>query len=57
MRMANLLEAQDRNNRIVLDTTVSADRTTMIPAMNGHQGDNGRVVPFVVVEGPNQRPY
>lgn len=56
MRMANLLEAQDRNNRIVLDTTVSADRTTMIPAMNGHQGDNGRVVPFVVVEGPNQRP-
>lgn len=56
MIMADLIEAKDRNNRIVLDTTVSADRTTMIPAMNGHQGDNGRVVPFVVVEGPNQRP-
>ena len=56
MRMANLLEAQDRNNRIVLDTTVSADRIVKIPAMNGHQGDDGRVVPFVIVQGPKQLP-
>ncbi|MGF0081405.1 BppU family phage baseplate upper protein [Limosilactobacillus reuteri] len=54
--MANLLEAQDRNNRIVLDTTVSADRIVKIPAMNGHQGDDGRVVPFVIVQGPKQLP-
>ena len=53
--MADLIEAQDRNNRIVLDTTVSADTVTKIPAMNGHQGDNGRVVPFVIVEGPKDR--
>ena len=33
--MADLIEAQDRNNRIVLDTTVSADIVTKIPAMNG----------------------
>ncbi|PWT58386.1 DUF2479 domain-containing protein [Limosilactobacillus reuteri] len=56
MRMADLIEAQDRNNRIVLDTTVSADTVTKIPAMNGHQGDNGRVVPFVIVEGPKHQP-
>lgn len=56
MRMADLLEAQDRNNRIVLDTTVSADRIVKIPAMNGHQGDDGRVVPFVIVQGPKQLP-
>lgn len=54
--MADLLEAQDRNNRIVLDTTVSADRIVKIPAMNGHQGDDGRVVPFVIVQGPKQLP-
>lgn len=54
--MADLIEAEDRNNRVVLDTTVSADRTVKIPAMNGHQGDNDRIVPFVIVEGPEQRP-
>ncbi|WP_323062190.1 BppU family phage baseplate upper protein [Limosilactobacillus reuteri] len=54
--MTDLIEAQDRNNRIVLDTTVSADTVTKIPAMNGHQGDNGRVVPFVIVEGPKHQP-
>lgn len=54
--MADLIEAKDRNNRIILDTTVSADTTVEMPAMNGHQGDNGRVVPFVIVQGPNHLP-
>lgn len=56
MIMADLIEAKDRNNRIILDTTVSADTTVKMPAMNGHQGDNGRVVPFVIVQGPNHLP-
>ncbi len=56
MIMADLITATDRNNRVVLDTTVSADTIVKMPQMNGHQGDNGRVIPLTVVQGPNHLP-
>lgn len=45
-----------RNGRVVLDTTMQSDMCTRIDEMNGHQGDNGRVVKFVMV-GQQGKPY
>lgn len=45
-----------RNGRVVLDTTMQSDMCTRIDEMNGHQGDNGRVVKFVMV-GQQSKPY
>ena len=44
-----------RNGRVVLDLTMSADRVVRIDEMNGHQGENGRVVKFAMV-GQNGLP-
>lgn len=55
--MANIIEAKDRNGRVVLDMTVSADTTVNVDQLNGHQGDDGRVIPFVVVHGKNHLPF
>lgn len=44
----NISEAAVRGDgRVILDTTVSATHVASIGAMNGHEGDNGRVIPFV----------
>lgn len=51
-----IIDEAYRNNRVVLDTTMSSDKVTRIDEMNGHQGDNGRVVNFVMV-GQHGRPY
>lgn len=45
-----------RNGRVVLDTTMQSDMCTRIDEMNGHQGDNGRVVKFVMI-GQQGKPY
>ena len=53
--MGEIQEAY-RNGRVVLDTTMQSDMCTRIDEMNGHQGDNGRVVKFVMV-GQQGKPY
>ncbi len=53
--MANNDEAY-RNGRVVLDVTMSSDKVARIDEMNGHQGDDGRVVKFMVV-GQQGQPY
>lgn len=45
-----------RGDRVVLDTTLESDKIARIDELNGHQGDNGRVVKFVVV-GQQGKPY
>lgn len=45
-----------RNGRVILDTTLQSDMCTRIDEMNGHQGDNGRVVKFVMI-GQYGKPY
>ena len=48
------------DGRVILDVNVSADHVTSIGAMNGHEGDNGRVIPFVLVKnqsGQGSKPY
>lgn len=35
----------------VLDTTVGTDRSVAVPALSGHQGDNGRTVYFAIKDG------
>ena len=44
-----------RSGRVVLDLTMSADRVVRIDEMNGHQGEDGRVVQFALV-GQNGLP-
>ncbi len=54
--MVQIYEATTRQDgRVVLDTTVSNTMMASIGAMNGHEGDNGRVINFVAV-GANNRP-
>lgn len=54
--MATTIDEAYRNGRVVLDVTMSSDKVTRIDEMNGHQGDNGRVVKFVMV-GQQGRPF
>lgn len=44
-----------QDGRVILDMNVSADHIASIGAMNGHEGDNGRVVKFVLY-GQGNRP-
>ena len=54
--MATTIDEAYRNGRVVLDVTMSSDKVTRIDEMNGHQGDNGRIVKFVMV-GQQGRPF
>lgn len=55
--MPEIIEAKtQQDGRVVLDTTVSSTRIASVGAMNGHEGDNGRMVHFKTV-GALQRPY
>lgn len=54
--MATNTDEAYRNGRVVLDVTMSSDKVTRIDEMNGHQGDNGRIVKFVMV-GQQGRPF
>lgn len=54
--MANTIDEAYRNGRVVLDVTMSSDKVARIDEMNGHQGDDGRVVKFVVV-GQQGQPF
>lgn len=54
--MATTIDEAYRNGRVVLDVTMSSDKVTRIDEMNGHQGDNGRIVKFVMV-GQQGHPF
>ncbi|MBB1079077.1 BppU family phage baseplate upper protein [Limosilactobacillus sp. STM2_1] len=54
--MAETIDEAYRNGRVVLDVTMSSDKVIRIDEMNGHQGDNGRVVKFVMI-GQQGRPF
>ena len=43
-----------QDGRVILDMTVSATHIASIGAMNGHEGDNGRVIPFVLYKQGNR---
>ena len=58
--MSTTEAAVREDGRVILDVNVSADHVTSIGAMNGHEGDNGRVIPFVLVKnqsGQGSKPY
>lgn len=42
------------DGRVILDMTVSKDHIASIGAMNGHEGDNGRVIKFVAYDQANR---
>ena len=50
------LEEAYRNGRVVLDTTLKSTNCVRIDEMNGHQGDNGRIVKFVMI-GQKGKPF
>ena len=51
----NTKEAVRGDCRVILDMTVSATYVAPIGEMNGHEGDNGRIVKFVLY-GQGNRP-
>lgn len=44
-------------NYAILNMDVPIDRTVTIPGLNGHQGDNERVVPLAIKQGGSNYPY